>query len=355
LFTICAGLNGSRHLAQVSASWLAQGVPQLLAGEAELPSDPQRSLWPEIGTTSSDQPCLRDLLRYAADHLSGDWLLLLSPDTLLTPSLLQTLQQLSRPGSPRRVVVGRAWRTGGAVADPLAAIAEEAVLDPPQRIGWVLLPRGMLLAAPPDLSCAPAQAAPWLMAACKPLGWPILDATAAAPALCLSPAEADGPAAPQPTGVVRPHQPGAPQLSLLLAAPEAQWDRCRELLLPAASLPWELIARPADPADGPGAMAVAWNSALGAAKGELAWPITAAIPALALLPVVLRSFELPAVELLQLGALAGPGSLVAPTDWWKRLGGWSEACGAADAMARAQRQAMQRGACLHQLPFSPGE
>jgi hypothetical protein len=355
LFTICAGLDGSPHLAQTSANWSALGLPQILAGESSLLPDPLRTVWPEIGTTSSDQPRLSDLLRFAAEHARSEWLLLLAPDTLLTPSLRAALSQLCRPGSPRRVVVGRVWYGVDHSVDPLAAIEQGAVLDPPQRFGWMLLPRGALVAAPPDLGCAPHQAASWLTDGARQLGWPILDATAAAPALRLGSAEVDGPwpTPVPPTAVVRPHQPGAPQLSLLLAAPEAELERCRQQLLPAPSLPWELIARPAESSDGPGAMAVAWTSALAAARGELAWPITAALPSLALLPVVLRSFELPAVDLLQLGIDPAPGAVVAPTAWWKRLGGWSEAASGADAMAAAVRLARERGACLSQLPFNP--
>lgn len=358
--TLCAGLRGCLHLPQASANWSALALPQILAGESDLAPDPLRMLWPEIATTSSDAPRLDELLRYAAGHASSDWLLLIAPDTLLTPSLQQTLEQLCRPGSPKRVVLGRAWHLPeGALADSTAPgalwdlIERRGVLDPPQHISWVLIPRGDLLAAPPQLSCEPAEAAPWLLGCAEQLGWPILDATAAAPALRLGGARASAAALPQPTAVVRPHQPGSPLLSLLLAAPEAELKRLQAQLLPASSLPWELIARPANPADGAGAVAAAWSSALAVARGELAWPITHTPPPLALLPVVLRSFEQPGLELLQLGPLPNPGAVVAPSAWWRLLGAWGDSLSAADAMAQSVQQALIRGACLRELPFRP--
>ena len=363
LLTLCAGLSGSRHLHQAVHNWSAAGLPQILAGESDLPPDALRTLWPEIATTAGDAPRLDELLRYAERHATSNWLLLIGPDTLLSRPLLDTLSQLCRPGSPRRLVIGRAWRER-ADARPNASppqdpdslwdwIEADGVLDGPDQIGWVLLPRGSLLAAPAELSCEPAEAAPWLIRCARQLGWPVLDATAAAPALRLGePVPAVDPM-PQPTAVVRPHQPAAPLLSLLLAAPEAELEHLQAQLLPAASLPWEVIARPAEPADGVGAVAAAWTSALAVARGELAWPITEAAPPLALLPVVLRSFEQPGLELLQLGPTLGPGALVAPTAWWRLLDSWRDDLPPAEAMARVLRQAQGRGACLQPLPFSP--
>jgi nucleotide-binding universal stress UspA family protein len=361
--TICAGLSGSRHLHQTVHNWSAAGLPQILAGESDLPPEALRTLWPEIATTAGDAPRLDELLRYAERHASSDWLLLIGSDTLLSRALLDNLSQLCRPGSPRRLVIGRAWRehadarsNASTAQDPDSLwdrIESEGVLDSPEQIGWVLLPRGALLAAPPELSSEPAKAAPWLIRCAQQLGWPVLDATAAAPALRLGgPVPAVEPM-PQPTAVVRPHQPAAPLLSLLLAAPEAELERLQAQLLPAASLPWEVIARPAEPADGVGGVAAAWTSGLAVARGELAWPITEAALPLALLPVVLRSFEQPGQELLQLGPTPGPGALVAPTTWWRLLGAWRDDLPPAEAMAAALQQALARGACLRQLPFRP--
>lgn len=363
LLTLCAGLNGRMHLPQASASWSALGLPQILAGESDLPADPLRILWPEIATTSRDAPRLDELLRFAAGQARTEWLLLIAADAVLSEPMVQTLVQLCRPGSPKRLVLGRAWRLGAAAAKASATLAEQiqlaGVLDSPDQFAWGLLPRGTFLAGPPTLSCEPQVAAPWLMAQAHHLGWPILDATAAAPMVCLSQPEPpralqlpDRPIV-QPTDVVRPHRAGEPLLSLLLAAPQVDLERCRQQLLPVASLPWELIARPAEPSDGPGAVAAAWTSALAVARGELAWPITASLPPLALLPVVLRSFELPGVELLQLGQSPAPGGVVAPRAWWRLLGGWRENLAADDAMASALQQARARGACLHRLPFNP--
>ena len=362
--TICAGLNSSHYLHQVVPNWSAAGLPQILAGECDLSPDALRTVWPEIATTAGDAPRLDELLRYSARHARSDWLLLIGPDTLLSRPLLDTLTQLCRPGSPRRLVLGRAWRkrvdalaNASTPQDPDSLwnrIEAEGVLDGPGQIGWMLLPRGVLLAAPSELSAEPAQAAPWLIGCARQLGWPVLDATAAAPALRLGePALRLVDPMPQPTAVVRPHQPAAPLLSLLLAASEADLERLQDQLLPAVSLPWEVIARPAEPADGPGDVAAAWSSALAVARGELAWPIAEASPPLALLPVVLRSFEQPGVELLQLGPMPGPGALVAPTAWWRLLGAWRDDLPPAEAMAAARQQALARGARLRQLPFRP--
>jgi hypothetical protein len=366
--TLCSGLSGWLHLPQASTNWSALALPQILAGECDLEPDPLRTLWAEIATTSGDEPRLDELLRYAASHASSDWLLLIPPHILLTPALLQTLEQLCRASSPKRLVLGRAWHlpqaelAASTPPDELWPLIERhGVLDPPQHISWLLIPRGDLLAAPPQLSCDPAEAAPWLLRCVEQLGWPILDATAAAPALRLGGATGLGGVRPlsaplpQPSAVVRPHQPGSPQLSLLMAAPEAELERLQEQLLPAPSLPWELIARPVNPADGPGAVAAAWSSALAVARGELAWPMVATPPPLALLPVVLRSFEQPGLELLQLGPIPQPGAVVAPSAWWRLIGGWGDSLLAADAMAQAVQQAMSRGACLHEIPFRPGQ
>lgn len=394
VFTLCVGVgpsqpgavDGPDDLLRAAARWDQLGLEQLVAGECELPHHPRRRRFAEIGTTSNDQPLLADLLRCAAEAASHGWLLLVSGDLLLSRMLVNNLAQLCRSESPHRLVIGRAWRLGrdrlaslSMAADPETAqqrsmdtalqeaIDQEGCLDGPERPAWVLLPRGALLAAPAQLSCDPAQALPWLVEAAGLLGWPVLEATAAAPVARpeLPGGTTQGELIVEPTGVVLPHAPGAPLLSLLLAAPERQLQRLVQALSPAPALPWEVVARPAEPAGDPGAVTAAWNSALTAARGELAWPITDQLPPLALIPVVLRSFEQPGADLLllswEVNGLAmppglawhqQPGCLVAHSRWLRRVGAFRESLPAAAALLQVRRQAERRGARSRCLPIS---
>lgn len=382
-FTLCAGLGaglaaaaaGPQRLLRAADNWRDLGLEQLLVGEGALPESPLRLRITDVATNAADEPCLADLLRCAAAQARHAWLLLVSPDVLISHAMLASLDAALALDRQPRLLLGRTWRLGDealarlAPADLESAIDAAGCLDPPDRPGWVLLPRGVLLAAPPQLGCDPAEAIPWLAAAAAALGWPLFDATAVAPsarpaAVAFLPPPAASYPLPTP---LWPHQlqPGRkqPRLSLLLAASETQLDCFSTTLLPAPSLPWEVIARPADPTDEAGAVAAAWNSALAVAEGELVWPITAP-PPLALLPVVLRRFEQSAVDLLQLAWQLGdqlmplhetwhqePGCLVMQTAWLRRVGGLQEDRRAAQALLAARRQAEARGACPATLPL----
>lgn len=375
--SLAARLQGLQHLTQAAANWDALGLEQLLVGEADLPAQPWRQLVTDVITTQRDEPCLAELLRIAAKRARTDWLLLVSPYALLSPTLVVNLSQLCRPSSPLRVVVGRAWRLPESTFNNFASAAPEALdqmidaiatLDVGDSTAWALLPRNVLEAAPAELGCNPAEAVPWLLRCAEQLGWPVLEATAAAPLACLAVRAHGGLVPPPPqaavNGVVLPHRPGAPRLSLLLAAPEAELGALQHALRPAEALPWEVIARPAEPSDGEGATAAAWNSALEMAQGALAWPITATLPPLALIPAVLRSFDRQPVDVLQLSWPLGrltmppqqpwhqePGCLVTHTAWIRRLGGFDSLQSAGRALLQLRQQAERRGARCQGLPL----
>lgn len=380
-FTLCAGFGAAPAVPEqrqrAAASWQALGLEQLLLGEADLPPEPQRRLLADVATNGNDEPLLADLLRHAASQTSQPWLLLVAADAVLSPELVTHLAQLCAAGPAPRLLLGRAWRLPEDILNTLepfepvgltGLIDAHGRLDPPDQPAWLLLPRGRLQAAPPALACDPGEALPWLAATARDLGWPLLDATAVAP--LLRPGSSVSVGAPPhslwPRTAVLPHQlqPPRPILSLLLAAPQSELERLSTALQPSPSLPWEVIARPADPADGPAAHAAAWNSALAVARGDLAWPLTAAPRALALLPAVLRRFERPGLELLLLAWQLGeqcmpardawyqePGCLVAQTAWLKRLGGFDERLAAAATLLDLRQRAEARGACTASLPL----
>lgn len=141
-------------------------------------------------------------------------------------------------------------------------------------------------------------------------------------------------------------------------------DRLVAELLPAPALPWEVIARADDPDLGPGSTAAAWNSALREARGDLVWPLTVRLPRRPLLPVVMRAFDAPWVDLLQLAWRLGghhlpasdphrleAGCLVGHRPWLERLGGFNEQLEAAQALQDLRQRALARGASLRPLPL----
>jgi molybdopterin-guanine dinucleotide biosynthesis protein A len=362
-FTVCTAVDASTSsnaLHRATRHWDAQQLEQILVGETDLQPHPKRVVRAEVASTSRDEPALAELLRLAAEEASHDWLLLVPSDALLTPALVDNLAQLCRPGSPRRLVIGRAWRLPEAELPINDAwdlhLDRSGKLDPAGAVAWLLLPRGTLLAAPTELSCCPAAAASWLIHSAEQLGWPVLDASAAAPLVRPVAAEVAqqpswAPSSSPASGVVLPHRPGAPLLSLLLAAPQAQLDQLSAALCPCPSLPWEVVARPVDTPELDGELAAAWNSALDQCHAAIAWPISHNRPPLALLPVLLRCFEQPAVELVQLGPLPTPGALVIQTAWLRRLGGLAEQGSAAEAFNALEQNARRRGACCLNLPL----
>ncbi|NDC16065.1 MAG: glycosyltransferase family 2 protein, partial [Synechococcaceae bacterium WB9_2_170] len=246
----------------------------------------------------------------------------------------------------------------------------EGCLDPPTRFSWVLLPRAALQQPPLTLGSSLEQAVPWLVDQARTLGWPVLEASSAIP--LLRPTDSPGllQAAPiqtwRPdcTGVVLPYAAGQPRLSVLVASPQGDLEAVAERLRPAASLPWEVIVRPDLPDRGPGSTAAAWNSALADARGDLVWPLAAHCPALASLPLVLRVFDAPWVDLAQFAWRLGqhhhpaddpyrvePGCLLAQRSWLQRLGGFDEAMDGRRTLQDLKQRALDRGASIHAVPL----
>lgn len=379
-FVICSGSTGLS--VELAEQWNRLDLPLLIAGETALSASPKRTVIQELGTTSRDQPRLGELLRRASQLSSAPWLLLVHPQLHLGPLALQRLQQLCRPDTPRRLVLGRAWRLPAACFEqlPMDPSAREQVietllcgqarLDPPEQCSWVLLPRDCLQQLPAELSCCPVQAAPWLAGRAQWLGWPVLEAT---PAITTvrpetdDQAEVDQGSAPwscrEASGVVLPNRAGMPRLSLLVAAPEEQCQRVREALSRDAPLPWEVVMEPlrAEEARDPWR---GWSRALERAQGDLIWPLAGVAPPLPLVTAVLRAFERPVVDLLQLSARIGgqnqvlapgrrpaPGCLVLQAAWLRRLGGFP-GDGPGSGLARLLQQAELRGGRCLQLPLA---
>lgn len=391
-FTLCAGIRaaqagaveGPQRLRRAAANWDSLDVDQLLIGESDLPPQPQRQVLADVATNANDDPCLRELLRCCAEQTRQDWLLFTSADALLSTEFCANLSAFcsSITNNRKRLLVGRAWRLSDNLLDGLEAcqlpptaegltalINAHGYLDPAGQFSWALLPRGVLQAAPVGLGCDPAEVLPWLISSAQTLGWPSLDCTAAAPLAAPLAAAGHTAASHTPTAACKALWPGseqAPKLSLLLAAPESQLQQLADSLCPTPSLPWEVVARPADPSDGAGAVAAAWASALEVAQGHLAWPITTALPPLALLPAVLRCFDTGGVDLLQLGWQLGsqpmpvrepnhqePGCLVAQTAWLRRvMTALPHQSSPAAALLWMRQQAERRGACTASLPLT---
>ena len=367
-FSLAAGFGAAdSDTSTIHDNWEVLDLPHLLVGECNLAPHPQRLHVAEVGTTNNDQPRLADLLQQANQRIERDWLLLCSPDLNFAADLCTNLPQLCRPDAPPRLISGRAWslpaqqkHISSHHPDLIAeAIHTKAKLDPIEQPAWALIPRGYLQQAPLHISCEPHQMFPRLREAASQLGWPHLDATAIVS--CLRERSRPAPAGlGASTAVVLPHQPGAPRLSLLLAAPEHELEALSKLLLPTEQLPWEVIARPEDVG-----LWVAWSDALSAAQGELCWPVTPPLPPLALLPRLLDCFESPGIEFVQLawslnGAIRPendpyhqePGCLVGHTAWWRRLLPAVPAdINANQTLLRLRQTAEQRGANIYHLPM----
>jgi hypothetical protein len=378
-FALCCGAGGTR-VEGAAAHWQALGLQQLVFGESGLDPTPERRLVQEVPHTPNDEPCLRAMLTAAADLTAAPWLLVVPADAHLTPTAVRNLSQLARRDQPRQLVIGRAWRlpqhrfsgpsSGHTQAHWDEAIAAEGRLDPPTLFSWVLLPRAALLQAPMELGSSPSQAVPWLVDQARLLGWPVLEASSTIPVLrpaALSPNSQPGPSQigwPDCTGVVLPHAPGTPRLSVLVAAPQRDLEALAQRLRPVAALPWEVILRPHLPDRGPGAMAAAWNSALADARGDLVWPLAVHPPALACLPLVLRLFDAPWVDLAQFACRLGqqhypaddpyrvePGCLLGQRSWLQRLGGFDESLDGRRALQDLKQRALDRGASIRSVPL----
>ena len=366
-FSLAAGIGAiDPETSAVKDHWPRLELPHLVIGEADLPSHPLRTRVPEVTTNADDQPCLRDLLQQAA-KLPSPWILFCTDDLHFGPEMAANLAQLCRQEGQRQLITGRAFHcprttvpsTLKEPSDVLEVIDRCGVLDPLEQPSWALIPRGLLLDAPVDVGCSRAQMLPWIVAAAHQLGWPWLEATPVAPCLRTRHHQ-PGPSIGRPTAVALPHRPAAPRLSLLLAAQEDDLEALNQQLLPDPALPWEVVSRPL--AVG---LHAAWSSALEAAQGELAWPLTPPLPPLALLPVLLESFERPGVDFVQLawhlGSCTLPsddplhqelGCLAGQTSWWKRLLPLSASEPDSTLLLDLRRRAAHRGAGLYSLPLA---
>jgi len=133
--------------------------------------------------------------------------------------------------------------------------------------------------------------------------------------------------------------------------------------MPDPALPWEVVV-PEPDGDAGNSLSLAWDGALRRARGSLIWPLGTTLPPLALIPAVLRHFDQPQTDLLQLSYTQGgiaqgldqycsspAGTLVLQRHWLETMGGFQ-----AFADLRALKQAALRiGACLQNLPLCLGE
>jgi hypothetical protein len=374
--TLCSADLGGSATTRTAEQWDELGLYQLVFGEASLPASPSRRLIPEVFTNTHDQPCLHDVLRQASELASTNALLLVDHNLRPSTAMLTALEALTGlPGRPI-LVHGRAWQLplefdprldqqslAGAIADPRAR------LDPPHRPAWVLLPRNSLLQAPPELSSAVTDAAPWLAEQARLAGWRVLEATPACPCLRLgstdTPTGLDSSIRPYAEAVVEPERPGQPRLSLLVAAPEDTFAAWQAHLLPTPRLPWELVLRPDPDPSQPGATLAAWSSGLEVARGEIIWPLAGSMPPAALLPVLLNFFNQPWLDLALIGSsragqirpagaarLGLPSTMALRRNWLSRCGGFKADATAANGLKRLIHQAEDLGACCGELPLT---
>ena len=386
-FTLCIGMGALHNdnknfenLQRAAINWLNLEIEQIMVGETELTMHPLRKIRAEATTDINDEPCLSDLLLFAQKEASNKWLLLIDHNCILSHVTKNNIQQLCRSDSTAKIIVGRAWEIEQTKLKELnlstkettkldELIDNQAIINGIDKPGWALFPKGILCNAPKEISCSSEKAIPWLMKSAIINGLPVLDGTAIAAIL-----------KPRYTNTINnhqvhsidtyaqrailPHTPHNPKLSLLLAAPEHELDLIVKKLCPNNKLAWEVIGRPAEIDDEEGLVA-AWNSGLEVARGEIAWPITRNNPPIALIPIILKSFEIPGVDFLTLNwDLAGeimsgdvawhqqPGCLIAQTNWLKRLGAIPKSTKANKALLELKKNAVKRGAIIKSLPIN---
>lgn len=379
--TLCATCGPATTL-DATAYWDASGLDQLLFGEWPFGVGQRGMLLPEVNTALDDWPCLEDVLREGSLRTAEGWLLLLTAEALPSTALIRALICFLATQSRPHLIFGRGWRVGAERWQLLrnlgphpeqedsirAALREEGTLDPPGEVSWLLFPRGSLSSAPADLSAAPASAAPWLVRRASECGWPVLDATWSAP--LVRPRSMDPPLQASAQRRIRSDDvlpvgaKGGPRLSFLLVdAPECLGGGVDQLL-PASTLPWDVVVRELpDPSSGCGVIA-AWNDALLDAQGELVWPLWNEVPQLGSIPTLLRCFQPPWVDMVttafrignqSMGAndssLIQPGSLVVRREWLELLGGFPPADTAEQSLRRLSRNGVARGAMVHPLPI----
>jgi len=388
-FTLCACISAAaqssvdanqQNIFQAVANWEALGINQIIVGESDLPAQLQRNLVADVCTTANDEPQFRELLRCAELLTADDWLLLVQPEILLSNEFIFNLSTQCSTGNKERLMFGGSWLLRTTLLNQLVNTSSEitelinnhGILGPADQPGWVLFPRGMLQSAPVELGANPIAALPWLIECANILNWATFDCTAIAPVA--KPIETKHQAKVMEYNttsqysakrIILPSNKSRSRLSFLLAAPEAVLQKLQAKLCSTSSLPWEVICRPAEPEDGFYGITTAWNSALASAKSNLAWPITATLPKLALLPIILSRMEKPGADLLLLSWCIGqqqmpareswhqePGCLIAQTDWLHRVGGFKETLNAAASLLLIRNEAERRGATCAVLPLN---
>ena len=389
-FTLCVCISAAaqssvdayqQNISQAVANWEALGINQIIVGESDLPAHHQRNLVADVRTTANDEPQFRELLRCAERLTADDWLLLVQPEILLSNEFIFNLSTQCSTGDKERLMFGGSWLLKQTLLDQLLNTSSEitelinnhGILGPADQPGWVLFPRGMLQSAPVALGANPIAAFPWLIECANILNWATFDCTAIAPVAkpittkhqAKQVAKNHTTSQNSATRIILPSIKGASRLSFLLAAPEALLQKLQAKLCSTSSLPWEVICRPAEPEDGSYGITAAWNSALASAKSNLAWPITATLPKLALLPIILRRMEMSGADLLLLSWCIGqqqmpareswhqePGCLIAQTDWLHRVGGFKETLNASTSLLLIRNEAERRGATCAVLPLN---
>ena len=367
---------------EASAYLDAIGLEQLLFGEWPIGVGHRGTLVPDVNTAVDDWPCLVDVLRECSRRTAQAWLLLLTAEALPSLSLIQVLKGFLATQPGPHLVLGRAWRVssehwelvrnfGPWPGQDLAikkVLRMDGTLDPPDEISWMLFPKGSWADVAATRSAAPWRAAPWLMKCATESGWPVLDATWAAP--LLRPRSVD-PALParsrrwiRTDGSLSAGGPGSPRISFLLVANPEQLRCWQDQLLPTSALPWEVVVRSLpEPCSETGVVA-SWNAALPDATGDLVWPLWNAVPRLGLVPTLLRCFQPAWVDLVTMAFRIGsqlmpasdpihirPGTLVVRRGWLERLGGFPRAATAEGSLLRLRRESVARGAMVHPLPI----
>ena len=348
---LCSSAHGLQQ--QDLDHWESLGVQHVLAGESLYSEAKQRTLIRDLDTTAEDEPQLGDTLKRIRQLSGAAWILLVEPGLQLGESMQTTLSELCQGSSPRLMAYGRSWRP---------QVGQGGRLDEPTRISWCLIPAGAFGQAPKTLSCQPSDCGPWLIEQGLRSGWRVLDATAAALSWC-RPSRFKGalPTRLGSTGAVLPHRPGRPRLSFLVAEHRGQsWiEQARRSLLPDPALPWEVVV-----AGGQEPLQQAWDQGFQSCQGDLIWPLGGTLPPLALIPAVLRRFDQPQTDLLQLSYSQGgiaqgldrhtpspAGTLIVQRQWIVSLGGF----GAVPDLSSLKRSAMQLGARCQDLPLCLGE
>jgi len=380
-FTLCAPCGPATTL-EATAYWDASGLDQLLFGEWPFAVGQRGKLIPDVNTALDDWPCLADVLRQGSLRASGGWLLLLTAEALPSTALIQALIGFLSTEPKPQLIFGRGWRVGAERwtllrnlgPDPQQenaiqeALRQEGSLDPPGVVSWMLLPRQTLLSAPADLSAELQSAAPWLTRRATESGWPVLEATWVGPLLrpraMNPPLLASARRWIRSDGALPNRGQSRPRLSFLLVGDSDRMRQRVDQLLPAATLPWDVVVRQVTATASSDDIIAAWNDASLEAQADLVWPLWNRVPALGSILTLLRCFEASWVDLVstafRLGGLSVPandptrllpGTLVLRHDWLKLLGGLPTGLTPEKSLILFRQNCSTRGATVHPLPL----